>query len=190
MSEFVNLFGNEKVLSLSSEPIVRELYKQIKEKDSDLAQHSLRDAFLASVLIAITREEEEKLRNEEIRTIYKPLTAEDEQVIFLGGLLHDVGKVANEYIIGLVHTPGEWSPEFRLSVGFLHVYLGLKIAEQAGLPDNIKNIIRSHHEQWDGKGYPDNLEGNNIPILAAAFKVIDEYDAMTTRNDQRPARTP
>jgi HD-GYP domain-containing protein (c-di-GMP phosphodiesterase class II) len=57
---------------------------------------------------------------------------------------------------------------------------------------DIRPIVRSHHERWDGKGYPDNLAGEDIPLLARVVAVADSFDAMTTRRpyNTNHARTP
>jgi putative two-component system response regulator len=51
-------------------------------------------------------------------------------------------------------------------------------------------IIRSHHERWDGTGYPDGLRGEEIPLLARILQIADVYDALTTARPYKPAHTP
>ena len=57
-----------------------------------------------------------------------------------------------------------------------------------GLLPAEKAIVRHHHERWDGKGYPDGLVGDEVPLLARIIAVADSYDAMTSNRPYRPAR--
>ena len=103
------------------------------------------------------------------------LSAEDREVIRFGTPLHDLGKIGIEDFI--LRKPDKLAPgEFEQMK--LHTVKG---AEIVGLiPDcrPIIPIIRSHHERWDGKGYPDGLAGEAIPRLARVVAVADAFDAM------------
>jgi diguanylate cyclase (GGDEF)-like protein len=99
-------------------------------------------------------------------------------IIRVGGLLHDVGKIGVPD--GILRKPGSLSKE-EFEVVKRHPVLGALIV--AGIPDMapIADIVRSHHERWDGKGYPDQLRGEDIPLLGRLMAVADAFSAMTTR---------
>ena len=101
-----------------------------------------------------------------------------------GFLLHDVGKVA--ITDGILHKPGPLTPEER-AVMEQHPLIGAGIvAEISFLEGDAAAVVRSHHEQWAGGGYPDGLSGEDIPLPARVFAVADVLDALTTT---RPYRT-
>jgi response regulator RpfG family c-di-GMP phosphodiesterase len=102
-----------------------------------------------------------------------------------GFLLHDVGKIGvpNE----LLAKPGPLTAD-EFEVMQQHTLIGTEIlAEVTFLRGEGLNVIRSHHEHWDGTGYPDHLSGLSIPLSARIFAVADAVDAMT---GERPYRAP
>ncbi|MDQ4144350.1 MAG: HD-GYP domain-containing protein [Actinomycetota bacterium] len=103
-----------------------------------------------------------------------------------GFLLHDVGKIGISESI--LRKPGPLSPE-EAKVMQTHPLIGVQIVGPMRriLDDRTLEIIRHHHERFDGSGYPDGLKGDDIPLSARIFCVVDAFDAMTT---QRPYRQP
>jgi ribonuclease P protein subunit RPR2 len=102
-----------------------------------------------------------------------------------GFLLHDVGKVA--ITDGILHKPGPLTAEER-SVMEQHPIIGASIvAEISFLEGDAAAVVRSHHERWDGAGYPDRLRGEEIPLPARIFAVADVLDALTTTRPYRRA---
>lgn len=99
-----------------------------------------------------------------------------------GALLHDVGKLAvPEYIL---NKPGKLTAaEFEKMK--IHTVVGGDIIKRVGFPYPVEEIVRYHHEKWDGAGYPKGLRGEQIPLVARIISVVDFYDA--TRCD-RPFR--
>lgn len=97
----------------------------------------------------------------------------------LACLIHDVGKTGiPEFIRRL---PGEYTDEERLWMR-RHTLIGVEILERAGngsIPKEVYQATRSHHENWDGSGYPDGLKGNDIPLVARYIRIADSFDAMT-----------
>jgi polar amino acid transport system substrate-binding protein len=71
----------------------------------------------------------------------------------------------------------------------LHPVVGAQIVEKMEFLTGAIDIVRSHHESWDGKGYPDGLAGENIPLRARIVTVADSFDAMTTDRPYRKALT-
>jgi putative nucleotidyltransferase with HDIG domain len=104
-------------------------------------------------------------------------TQEQQEVLDVAGQLHDIGKIGIRDNILL--KPGRLTNE-EFDIIKQHPVIGANIVEQLGLWDQPKNIIRCHHERFDGKGYPDGLAGENIPVLARILSVADVYDAIAS----------
>lgn len=99
-----------------------------------------------------------------------------------GALLHDVGKLAVPAHI--VNKPGRLTPaEFEKMK--IHTTVGAQLLSRVDFPYPVTPIIRHHHEQWDGKGYPDGLMGEQIPITARIISVVDCFDSV---REDRPFR--
>ena len=98
-------------------------------------------------------------------------------------LLHDMGKLAiPEYIL---NKPGPLTPaEFEKMK--LHASVGADILSSIDFPYPVVPIVRHHHENWDGTGYPDRLQGSQIPIGARILSVVDCFDALTSDRPYRP----
>ncbi len=102
----------------------------------------------------------------------------------MGGFLHDVGKIVVPPAI--LNKPGKLSPE-EFDVMKTHTTAGDELTTPLNFPWDIRPIVRNHHERWDGTGYPDGLEGEDIPLVARILCVADVYDALTTARSYRPA---
>ncbi len=112
------------------------------------------------------------------------LSKEEQKSFYYACLLHDIGKV---------HIPDQilMKPEKLTNEEFeiikSHPGVGAEAVQNVeGIKESIC-VIRSHHERWDGKGYPDQLKGNEIPILARVASVADAFDAMTSSRSYRAA---
>jgi putative nucleotidyltransferase with HDIG domain len=112
-----------------------------------------------------------------------PTIAEDPQCEF-GFLLHDVGKVAIPD--GILHKP-EPLLEEESRLMRRHPVIGAEIVGAVPFLAEAAAIVRSHHERFDGSGYPDGLAGEEIPLAARIFAVADAFDAITTERPYRPA---
>lgn len=106
--------------------------------------------------------------------------------ILFGSLLHDIGKMGLRDDI--INKPGPLTPEEWLQMK-LHPVVGAQIVEKMEFLTGATDIVRHHHESWDGKGYPDGLAGENIPLHARIVTVADSFDAMTTDRPYRKALT-
>jgi len=106
----------------------------------------------------------------------------DQPEIEFGFLLHDVGKVAVPDAI--LFKPGPLTPTERMVIE-QHTITGSEIVRDIVFLGSARDVIRSHHERWDGSGYPDGLAGDQIPLSARVFAVADTLDALTS---QRPYR--
>ncbi len=113
---------------------------------------------------------------------YLGMSGREMQALEAGALLHDVGKLAvPEYIL---NKPGKLTAaEFEKMK--IHTTVGGDIIRRVGFPYPVEDIVRYHHERWDGTGYPRGLRAERIPIVARIIAVVDFYDA--TRCD-RPYR--
>lgn len=104
------------------------------------------------------------------------------RALFAGALLHDIGKLAvPEYIL---NKPGKLT-ESEFAKMKIHPTVGGDILKRVNFPYPVEDIVRYHHEKWDGSGYPKGLTATRIPLVARIISVVDFYDA--TRCD-RPYR--
>jgi putative nucleotidyltransferase with HDIG domain len=102
-----------------------------------------------------------------------------------GALLHDVGKVAIPKEI--INKPGKLD-EREWAIIKTHTLEGQRMLDQiGGFMSDVGRIVRSHHERWDGGGYPDGLRGEAIPLEARIISVCDTWSAMTTDRSYRAA---
>jgi putative nucleotidyltransferase with HDIG domain len=108
------------------------------------------------------------------------------QAIEAAALLHDTGKIAvPEHIL---NKPGKLTPaEFEKMK--LHAPIGAEILASIDFPYPVVPIVRHHHENWDGTGYPDGIQGAAIPIGARILSVVDCYDALTSDRPYRRRMT-
>ena len=118
------------------------------------------------------------------------ITAEQQDMIPLASALHDIGKIGIDEKI--LNKPGKLTPE-EFEVIKTHSMLGAKMlhdldgfAEQP-LLQTAYEIARWHHERWDGRGYPDGLKGDEIPISAQLVSLADVYDALTSERCYKKA---
>jgi putative nucleotidyltransferase with HDIG domain len=109
--------------------------------------------------------------------------ADDPEIEF-GFLLHDIGKVAVPDAI-LYKPEPLTEPERHLMER--HTVIGVQILRGVDFLGEAKAVVRSHHERWDGGGYPDGLRAEEIPLSARVFAVADTLDALTTDRPYRPA---
>ena len=108
---------------------------------------------------------------------------EESEFISVGSAFHDIGKISVPESI--LNSNGPLTDKEFEKVK-QHAEIGCKILE--GMPafsDVASKIVRSHHESWDGSGYPDNLSGENIPTGARIVAIVDSYHAMTSNRPYR-----
>jgi len=109
--------------------------------------------------------------------------AYDPEIEF-GFLLHDIGKVAVPDAI--LYKPEPLS-EGERSLMERHTIIGFEILRDVDFLGDAREVVRSHHERWDGNGYPDGKGREDIPLPARVFAVADTLDALTTDRPYRPA---
>ena len=145
--------------------ILRALTSAIDAKDPYTCGHSERVA-RAAVRLA----EEVGCSRQQIDTIY------------LAGLLHDIGKIGIDD--NVLRKPGKLTDAEYEHIK-THAEIGHRILSDIKQLDEVLPVVLHHHEQWDGKGYPRNLAGEAIPLLARIMAVADSFDAMSS---DRPYR--
>lgn len=112
------------------------------------------------------------------------MSPDDEPEIEFGFLLHDIGKVAISDAI--LHKPGSLTEPERDAMR-RHPVIGDEIVSGIDFLSEARHVVRSHHERWDGRGYPDGLAGDEIPLAARIFSVADTLDALTSDRPYRAA---
>jgi putative two-component system response regulator len=159
-----------RALADSYSTTVRALAAALDLRDDQTGAHAMRVTTLA---LRLARE-------------VAPELVGDQELEF-GFLLHDIGKIGVPDAIVL--KPGPLEPvEFERMK--CHVTLGERIvAEVPYLRGVAADIIHSHHERWDGNGYPSGLKGEEIPLPARIFSVVDTFDAITNDRPYRRAQS-
>lgn len=155
------------LLELGIVPSVRALVLATEARDSYTAGHNLRVALLAVKLGEAMGLPPEKLR-----------------ALAQGGVIHDVGKV--HVPDAILNKSGPLDEEERVVIQ-KHPVTGYEMCRHLGLMQEEMEVIRSHHERWDGAGYPDGLSGEQIPGLARVLAVADVFDAVTSSRSYRDA---
>ncbi|MDR7002755.1 HD-GYP domain-containing protein [Neobacillus niacini] len=150
-------------------PSVKALVSATEKKDIYTAGHTFR-----VTMYALKLAEELHLKPEQLRAIVQ------------GGLVHDVGKIRVPDAV--LNKPGKLMPEERAVIE-KHPVEGYKMCRGLGFLKDELSIVRSHHEKWDGSGYPDKLQGEDIPFFARIVAVADVYDALTSERAYRKAWT-
>jgi len=112
------------------------------------------------------------------------LSEREQELVHLCGLVHDVGKIGLP--AGLLEKPGALSLEERRQME-QHAVIGERILRNVDDYAEIAAVVRHHHERIDGHGYPDRLQGSDIPLLARIIAVADAYNAMTSDRPYRDA---
>ena len=170
---------------------LRETFKQERERAAEL-----RESYVATVRAlanaveardAYTSKHAERVAGYgmALAVAAGTMLADDPHVEF-GFLLHDVGKVAVPDAI--LFKPEPLTQEERTLME-RHPIVGYEILRDVTFLGEAKEVVRSHHERWDGTGYPDGLAGEAIPVAARIFAVADTLDALTTDRPYRAGRS-
>ena len=112
------------------------------------------------------------------------LATHEIEALRAAALLHDIGKLAVPEQI--INKPGKLTPE-EFEKMKVHPLVGAEILERVAFPYPVAPIVRSHHERWDGSGYPEGLMREEIPIGARILAAVDCLDALASHRQYRPA---
>ncbi len=146
---------------------ITSLVFALEAKDTYTSGHSQRVGSIAAVIAKELGLKEDK----------------QEQIRF-AGLVHDVGKIGIRELV--LNKNKELTDEEYYHIAS-HSIIGERILKPVMEDETIPLMVRHHHERYDGKGYPDGLEGNHIPLGARILAVADTYDAMTSDRPYRKA---
>jgi len=114
---------------------------------------------------------------------------EEREIVWfrMGAFLHDLGKT--EVPEEILNKPGRLTDEER-AIMERHPVIGDEMLAPVEFPWDIRPMVRSHHERWDGRGYPDGLTAHTIPLSARILRIADVFDALTTARSYRRQLTP
>jgi putative nucleotidyltransferase with HDIG domain len=154
VTELVRASSSEEAL----DEIVDGWVTLLDKRDKETREHTKRVADLAVKLASMLGLNGEKLKN-----------------FRRGALLHDIGKIVIPDEI--LYKPGSLS-ESEWKVMKLHPRIVKDLLKDFQIPEEVMEIPASHHEKWDGSGYPNGLSGEEIPLSARIFSVVDVWDAM------------
>ncbi|NGZ08929.1 MAG: response regulator [Nitrospira sp. LK70] len=162
---------------------VKTGYAALSDPQGDVAlQHD--DMNLLPLLSDILEATDRQLLNHSSRVSFHAtlmasrlnLTASEQEALALGALLHDIGKTS---IPSYRFSEDQILPSGEASLCREHPDRGARMIAPLGLPIEVGQIIASHHEQWDGQGYPRGLRGTDIPLLARIVGIAQTFDHLT-----------
>lgn len=163
-------------------PVLLSLQRDAVRLADDVADANL--ATLSALGSAVaTRDRETGTHNLRV-TLYAVRLAEavgtgqaEIRGLIKGAFLHDVGKLA--IADAILRKPARLTEAERRAMK-QHVLRGVEIVQRHAWLHDALDVVRSHHERWDGEGYPDGLRGPEIPVAARIFAIVDVFDALTT----------
>ncbi len=167
---------------------------ELEQRRTELQQRQaeIEEMYASTVeAFALAIDAKDRYTQEHIQRVKKVAVAIAQQIglegdqlraIEVGAALHDIGKIAiPEHIL---NKPGRLNAE-EFEVIKRHAEMGARILQPVHFPYPVMGVVRSHHEKWDGTGYPDALAGEDIPLGGRILAVADVYDALTS---DRPYR--
>ena len=149
---------------------LKALMSALDARDRETEGHSMRVSRLACLL-----GEKIGLNEEHLKALER------------GALLHDIGKIGISDTI--LHKPGKLTDD-EWKIMRLHPDIGARIVERIPFLQESMAVVRYHHERWDGSGYPLGIKGEDIPVQARIFAVVDVFDALTSNRSYRKKSSP
>lgn len=156
----------------------------IENRDSNTGEHTKHTQSIVRDMLSELKQMDE----------YKAIVSKDyEDRVIKAAPLHDIGKISISDVI--LNAPRKLTPE-EYEIMKTHTTEGAKIVrkvltgiEEEPYIDTAEDIVRYHHERWDGKGYPEGLAGADIPLSARIMAIADVYDALTSERCYKPPYT-
>jgi putative nucleotidyltransferase with HDIG domain len=145
---------------------IKALASAVDAKDPYTARHSMRVTRLSLILADGVG-----------------LPSDDRYVLELSAWMHDVGKIG---VPDHILTKGSPLTKAEFEIMKIHAPKGGEIVRQIEELTQVADVIRHHHERWDGRGYPDGLRGKGIPLLSRIILIADCFEAMTSDRSYRP----
>ncbi len=149
---------------------VETLMSALEAKDSHTRLHSERVATIASDIARAVGLDEPDVRQ-----------------ITMGARIHDIGKIG---IPDSILLKPEKLTDDEMAIIRQHPTMGVELLKGIKFMRDVLPIVKHHHERWDGRGYPDGLAGQDIPLWARIVGLADAYEAMTAGRPYKPAKTP
>ncbi len=186
----------KKVLVKQNREYQRNLESMVQERTQQLnqANDDMRNLFIGSIKALAqaleakdryTQGHSARVAEESVRIArYLSLSEDEIQNIWIAGFLHDIGKIGIQETV--LNKPGRLDPE-EWELVKQHPVFAARILEPIEELGDVIEMVRYHHEHFDGKGYPDGLSGADIPLGARILAVADCYDALTSERPYRGA---
>ncbi len=168
---------------------INNLSDQLSKRDQDINRNYME---IISILVKTLEEVDYYTKGHSERVSHysvelaKAIHFTDIETVKLSGLLHDVGKVTVD--INILNKPGKLS-ETEFDEIKKHPVTGSNILEMSSVFDPILDIVKYHHERVDGKGYPEGLTLNEIPVGAKIVALADVFDSLTSKRSYRDPMT-
>ncbi len=150
-----------------AEKILASIAKNVEAKDENTGEHCERLTRIGSAFGE-----------------YLGLAGPDIKALARAGILHDIGKIGIPDAVLL--KKGQLNPE-EWDIMRRHPVIGAELLAPLHSMRRVVPIVRHHHESWNGKGYPDGLAGEDIPLIARVFSLVDAFDALTTERPYKRA---
>jgi putative nucleotidyltransferase with HDIG domain/PAS domain S-box-containing protein len=183
---------SDKVMQQTS--ILREYTESLEERVRERTAQ-LHDAHMETIyILAMASEAKDEDTASHVRRLRRfsqaiarqmGMSADEAENIGYAAVLHDVGKIHTPDVV--LKKPGPLTPEENIRMRE-HTLAGERILQPSQYFAQASRVARSHHENWDGSGYPDGLRGEAIPIEARIVHVADVYDALVHSRIYKPAR--
>jgi len=177
------------IFSLFIFPLIYIAYDKLNKSRIELVLNNIKTVNTLGDAIALrdsdTNEHNYRVSIYSIR-LAQELNLEEDQIkkLVIGAFLHDVGKIGISDLILLKN--GKLS-DTEMEIMKQHVNKGVELIKHNDWLENGEDVILYHHERYDGNGYPNGIKGNNIPIIARVFSIVDVFDALTSK---RPYKEP
>jgi putative nucleotidyltransferase with HDIG domain len=190
----VQLMSNQAAVSLERVNLLAESRRQAKEIEAAYEElEATYDQTLKALMSALDARDREteghSMRVSKLACLLGEkigLTNEQLKALERGSLLHDIGKIGISDAI--LHKPGKLTDD-EWKIMRLHPDIGARIVERIPFLQECMYVVRYHHERWDGSGYPLGIKGEDIPIHARIFSVVDVFDALTSSRVYRKRST-